>query len=368
VSAKPRPTDIVGIAPEVRRDLARTTLAVLIIVGLLAASLWIIRPFLLALIWSAMVVVATWPLMIRMQRVLWNRRWLATTVMITALLLAFVMPLLIALSTIIDNANEISDGVESLKHAKLPDPPRWVEALPFVGPKASSAWQELSSKGSEEITQRLAPYARAVVPWFIAQLGSWGIIILQFLLTLIISAILFAHGESAVAGARDFCHRLAGARGGEVVQLAGQAIRGVALGVVVTALVQAVLGGIGLALAHVPFALILTVLMFILAVAQIGPGPVLIGALAWVYWKGDSGWVTVLLLLWSLFVVSIDNVLRPILIQKGGDLPLLLVFAGVIGGLLAFGLVGIFVGPVVLAVSYRLLASWVREGGDEAPP
>ena len=143
--------------------------------------------------------------------------------------------------------------------------------------------------------------------------------------------------------------------------LAGQAIRSVALGVGVTAVVQAGLGGIGLVIAGVPFAGPLSAVMLLLCIAQLGPGLVLFPAVAWVYWSGDTGWGT-FLLVWSLVVVALDNILRPALIKRGADLPLLLIFAGVIGGLLAFGLVGIFIGPVVLAVAYTLLDSWIGDG------
>jgi predicted PurR-regulated permease PerM len=143
-----------------------------------------------------------------------------------------------------------------------------------------------------------------------------------------------------------------------MVVLAGQAIRGVALGVVVTALVQSVLGGIGLAVAGVPFAAVLTAIMFALCIAQLGPIIVLGGATIWAYTSLGTGWGT-FLLVWTLVVGTLDNFLRPVLIRRGADLPLLLIFAGVIGGLVAFGVVGIFVGPVVLAVAYTLLDDWV---------
>ncbi|HZV47288.1 MAG TPA: AI-2E family transporter, partial [Thermodesulfovibrionales bacterium] len=145
---------------------------------------------------------------------------------------------------------------------------------------------------------------------------------------------------------------------------AAKAVRGVALGVVLTAIIQSVLGGIGLAVTGVPAAAILTAVMFMLCIAQVGPALVLILSIVWLFWKGEPVWGGVLIA-WSIPVVILDNFLRPVLIKKGADLPLLLIFAGVIGGLLAFGIVGLFIGPVVLAVSYVLLKAWVSESKSE---
>jgi len=132
----------------------------------------------------------------------------------------------------------------------------------------------------------------------------------------------------------------------------------------VTAFIQAVLSGIGMGIAGVPAAALLTAIIFMLCLAQIGPIPVLILAVIWVYWKVGTLWGTVLLI-WSVLVGAIDNFIRPVLIRKGADLPLLLIFAGVIGGLVAFGIIGIFIGPVVLAVSHTLLKAWVSAGEEE---
>jgi predicted PurR-regulated permease PerM len=179
-------------------------------------------------------------------------------------------------------------------------------------------------------------------------------------MTVAIAAVMYAHGESASHHVRRLAHRLGGERGEDAIVLAGGAIRGVALGVGVTAIVQALLAGIGLALAGVPFAGLLTALSFVLCIAQIGALPVLVPATIWAFWQGDTGW-GIFLGVWSVVVGTLDNFLRPLLIRLGADLPLLLIFAGVIGGLLAFGLVGIFVGPVLLAVSYTLLESWIAD-------
>ncbi|MGH7418287.1 MAG: AI-2E family transporter YdiK [Candidatus Rokuibacteriota bacterium] len=342
----------------------RTILAVLCLVGLIAASFWILRPFLPAVIWATMVVVATWPLMLRVQATLWGRRWLAVTVMTIALLLVFVIPFSLAIGTIVANADEIVGWARALGTLQLPAPPDWLQAVPLVGRKAASAWRALAASGPEELGRRIAPYAEVVSRWFLAEIGSFGVMAVEFLLTVVIAAILFAAGETVVTRVRRFARRLAGAPGESVVRLAGQAIRGVALGVVLVAIGQAVLGGIGLAVAGVPFAGILTALMLLLCLAQIGPAPVLLAGVVWLYWTGTAGWGTALLV-WTIVVGTVDNVVRPILIMKGADLPLLLIFTGVVGGLLAFGLVGIFVGPMVLAVAYTLLEAWVCEEEGE---
>jgi predicted PurR-regulated permease PerM len=167
---------------------------------------------------------------------------------------------------------------------------------------------------------------------------------------------------------RSFGQRLAGEQGDRMVVLAGAAIRGVALGVVVTAIAQSLLGGIGLVIVGVPFAAVLTAIMFALCIAQVGPLLVLLGAAAWAFQSLGTGW-GVFLLVWSVAVGTMDNFLRPLLIRRGADLPLLLIFAGVIGGLVAFGVVGIFVGPVILAVAYTLLDDWVaKDAADDGPP
>jgi len=349
---------------DLRRDLTRTVLAVLFTFALIAASFWILRPFLAAIIWSTMIVVSTWPIMLVIQHRLWNKRALAVTVMTAALLLVFVAPFSAAIGTIVANADEIAGWVKGLSGLTLPPPPGLVEQIPFVGAKVAAVWRDYATKGFAEIAQIMAPYAGQITRWFAAEVGSFGLVSVQFLLTVIISAILYTTGEDAARWVRRFGRRLAGDRGDDVVRLAGQAIRGVALGVVVTALVQSLLGGIGLAIAGVPFAAVLTAVMFMLALAQIGAVPVLVCALAWLWWKDQTAWFVVLLV-WTLIVGSMDNVLRPILIKKGADLPLLLIFAGVIGGLFAFGLLGLFVGPVILAVTYMLLDAWVAEAPDK---
>lgn len=342
-----------------QRDLAQITLGILFIGGLIATSLWILQPFLPALIWATMVVVATWPVMLKIQARLWQKRSLAVAAMTAILLLGLAVPLAMGIFTIVDNAERIVGWAKWLSEFRMPPPPDWVAGLPAVGTRLQQFWQQFATAGIQEFAAQLAPYAGSLTKWFSAQVGSFGMVLLQFMMTVAIAAIMYAGGESAASWIKRFGQRLAGEQGENAVVLAGKAIRGVALGVVVTALVQSVLGGIGLAVAGVPMAPVLTALMFMLCIAQLGPTLVLAPAVVWMYWSGDSAWGT-FLLVWTLIVGSLDNFLRPYLIKKGADLPLLLILAGVIGGLITLGLVGIFVGPVVLAVAYTLLDAWVE--------
>jgi len=352
-------------SPPPARDLTRTMLGVLLIGMLIAGNFWILRPFLPSLLWAVMIVVATWPLMLGLQARLWGKRGLAVAGMTLALLLVFIVPFSLAVGTIVENADQITDWVKSLKALVLSAPPDWVAKIPLAGPKLSVIWQEVASAGQEGLLARLTPYAGKLVQWFAAQAGSVGMMVVQFLLTVVIAAILYSRGETVAGGMRQFARRLAGPRAEEAVTLAGKAVRGVALGIIVTALVQSALGGIGLAVAGVPAPALLSAIMFILCVAQVGAGVVLVPAVIWLYWGGHSVWGTVLLVL-TVLVLSLDNFLRPMLIKKGADLPLLLIFTGVIGGLIAFGIIGIFIGPVVLAVTYRLLGAWVAGEMDGA--
>ena len=344
------------------RDITRTTLAVLFIGILIAASFWILRPFLTAIIWATIIVIATWPLLLKLQGRLWGRRGLAVAVMTVVLLLVIVVPLMVAVTAIVGKADDIADRIKSLSEFTIPPPPDWVGGIPLAGKKLVEKWQHFVGLSHEELSARVTPYAQTALRWFMSQAGGIATMLLEFLLTVIISAIMYAGGEKASAGILSFAIRLAGPRGEEVTVLAGKAIRSVALGIVVTALIQTVIGGTGMVISGVPGAPVLTAVVFMLCLAQLGPILVMVPSVIWLYWKGDPLWGTVLLI-FTIIAGGIDNFIRPILIKKGADLPLIMIFAGVIGGLIAFGVIGLFIGPVVLAVTYTLLKAWVSDSG-----
>ena len=346
--------------PELRRDLARNTLAILCILGLIGLSLWVLRPFLAATVWAAMIVVATWPLFISLEARLGNRRAPAVALMALAMMLLLVMPLWMVIDTVSEHSEQLATIARNATSSGALMPPDWVGNLPLIGKKLAQSWRQLAAGGSAGLVAKLTPYAADTGKFALTWLSGLGSMLIQFMLIITIAAILYSSGEQAARQVRRFGRRLAGERGENSIILAGQAIRGVALGVGVTALVQTVLGGLGLAIAGIPFASLLSALMLMLCIAQIGPLLVLLPAAAWLFWTGDTGWA-IFLLVWSLIVGSLDNFLRPMLIRRGADLPLLLIFAGVIGGMLSFGLVGIFVGPVALAVTYTLMQAWIAD-------
>ncbi|MFS4457755.1 AI-2E family transporter YdiK [Bdellovibrio sp. HCB2-146] len=344
-------------------DLTRIITASFFIIALAAGSAWILSPFLAALIWATTVVVATWNLMTRLEKKIGNRRKTAATIMSLAIAAIILIPLGLAVGAIFDSGAELVEKSKNLEQYKVPPPPTWVAKLPVRGAELSADWQRASSEGLQTLAPKIQPFMKKARAWVIAGVGSVGMFVVHLILTLVLAGLLYARGEMVVRGITMFARRLAGQRGEDAVLLAGKAIKSVALGIIVTALVQTVLAGAGLWLAGVPFLGILTAAVLILCVAQLGPLIPLLAGVAWLYYKGENTTASILLV-WSLFVGTFDNVLRPILIKRGANLPFILILAGVIGGLLGFGVMGLFIGPVILAVTYTLLKAWVTEPSE----
>jgi predicted PurR-regulated permease PerM len=340
------------------QGLTRTALALFFMAILVAASYWVLHLFLIALIWATMIVVSTWPFMLKVQARLGGRRSLAVAVMTMALLMVLILPFSLAVLTIVDNTEEIVGWIKSIAVFSVPPPPDWIGHLPIVGGKIVKQWQHVRAIGPAGVSAFLSPYAGKALSWFAGMAGSIGMMIIYFFLTVFISAIFYLNGDAAAIWLSLFARRIAGHAGEQALALAASAVRAVALGVVGTAIIQAVLGGLGLTLSGIPATGILTALIFMLCLAQVGPMPVLIPVVIWLFWTDQSGW-GIAMAVWATFLGIIDNIISPLLMKKGADLPLLLVFAGVTGGLMVFGVIGLFIGPVVLAVTYTLLDAWV---------
>lgn len=339
-------------------DLTQVIFLLMFIIIMIVACFWVVQPFILGFAWASMVVIATWPLMLRIQSWLWGRRGLAVMVMTLLLLLLFIIPVALLVNSLIDNSGPIIAWITS-GYIQLPQL-TWLRDMPLAGDKLYSVYHNLVAGGGSALMAKLQPYIGQTTGFFVAQAGHFGRLLIHLGVMLLFSILLWWRGEKVGHGVRHFAFRLASRRGDAAVLLTTQAVRAVALGVVVTALVQGVLGGIGLAVAGIPYTTVLTVLMILACLVQLGPLVVLVPVIIWLYWSGDTTWGTVLLV-WSCVVGTLDNVLRPVLIRMGADLPMILILSGVIGGLIAFGMIGLFIGPVVLAVSYRLVSVWMHE-------
>ncbi len=333
------------------------------LLALMIGSLYVLRPFLPGLIWATTIVVATWPVLLSIQRHCGGRRWLATVAMLFILLFVIVLPLYQAISTLALHGGAIMSAVKSLPDYALLAPPSWIASIPLAGPRIAQEWQTLSDAGAGGLLARIEPYLTTAAHWLLGHAAIVGVFVMHMLITVIIAGILYSKGDTAADFARRFANRLAGQRGVAAIRLAASAIRAVALGIVVTAVVQSALGGLGLWIAGVPAAGILTALMVMLCLAQLGPILPMLGGVAWLF-QNDMKLAAAVLLVWAIVVGTLDNLLRPLLIKRGVNLSMLLILSGVLGGMFAFGIVGLFIGPVILAVTSTLLKAWI----DEVPP
>jgi predicted PurR-regulated permease PerM len=341
-------------------DIPHATLSIALLAVLATAAFWVLSPFLTSILWATVISVAIWPVLIRLEAVLGGRRGLAVAITTAAILLVVFVPVTLALLTIVRNAQHVTTELKYLEGLAVPAAPPWLGRIPFGGERLASRWTRFVALNPEQRWAEVTPYVQAALQWFAVKAGSVAMMLIQFLLTAIISAIVLTNGENVRDALLRFAERLAGWQGREAALQAARAIRGVVLGVVVTAIMQAAIGGIGLLIAGLPAVALLTAVMLFLCLAQLGPMPVLIPAVIWLYWSGATLSGTILLVI-VIITGALDNVVRPWLIKRGANLPLVLIFAGVIGGLLAFGIIGLFIGPVVLTVAYTLLAAWLAD-------
>ena len=346
-------------------DITHATLSVLFLALLVVSTFWVLSPFLTSMLWALIVCITAWPLLKRLDSMVGGRRGIAVAILTLTIVLIVFVPVTLALITVVTNARSITAEIKSIESIPLPAPPPWLGQVPLAGEGIAAAWSRFVALDPEQRSAALTPYAQAALQWFVAAAGSISSMLLQFLLATLIAAIGFARGEYVRDGILRFARRLGGQQGYDAALLAARTIRGVVVGVVLTALVQAAIGGLGLFLTGVPAAALLTAVMLFLSLSQIGPLPVLLPAVFWLFWSGRTAAGTTLLVI-AVVSGTLDNIARPLLIKRGADLPLLLIFTGVIGGLIAFGIIGLFIGPVVLAAAYTLLRSWVSGEPEEA--
>lgn len=346
----------------------RTALRLVVVGSLLLAVLYILRPFLPSLLWSAFIVISAWPgLAWLQQRFHWNR--LACTLLLALILIgALIGPLLAGITALVTHSETlIVDAKAAIE--KIPaEPPAALADLPLVGSGLANQWRE-AVDNTQSLRARLAPELQKSSRWLFRQVGTVGALFLQLLLVVVFSLVFYVNATTLDALTERIARRIGGEQALQARDQARQAIRSVALGVVLTAIIQSALALVGLLLVGAPLAVLITFICFLLAIAQIGAAPPLLVVAGWLYWgQGDTGWA-LFMVVWGLLVVGgLDNILRPLLITRGIRMPLTLVFAGVIGGLLAFGLIGIFLGPTLVVIAHTLLLAWLQEPHSDQEP
>jgi predicted PurR-regulated permease PerM len=328
-------------------------------------SLELVRPFVPIVIWAILLAVALFPAYAWLARQLGNRRGLAATTITLVALATVLGPVSVLATSLADTVQWLAAGLNS-GTLKVPPPPAGVADWPIVGKEMDEAWK-LAATNLDDAMQR---YGSTVLPaggTVIGKVAGIGADVLKFIVSVIIAGFLFLPGPSLAAGARAFASRLIARRGAHFIDLAGATIRNVSRGVIGVALLQALLAGIILYTAGIPGAGLLAFGVLLLCIVQIGAAPILLPLLVWIWMTHPTGFAALLTLL-LVPVGLIDNVLKPILMARGLTTPMLVILTGVVGGTLTHGLVGLFLGPVVLSVFYELVVAWTRLGGSPAQP
>lgn len=345
-----------ALPSRLERGIAATLLAALAI-----GCVLVLRPFFAAILWGAILVYATWPVFTWIQRRLRIGRSAAALLMILAAFLVMVAPLALVVSDFADDVRDLLRNLRVVMSMNLPDPPEWVVQLPMVGPRVDEQWRKLSLE-EQELQTLAAPYLEALGRWGWGKGVNIGIGLaqgtLELVLALFVAFFFYRDGARLAGRIEGGLMRLAGQRGQRLLHVAGNTVQAVVYGIVGTALVQAALMLVGLTIAGVPNAMLLAFLTGITSPLPVGPPIFWIGAAIWLYATAGLGWC-LFMLAWGAGLVSMaDNVVRPLLISRGGTTPIVLTLLGILGGVFAFGFLGLFLGPTLLALGYSLLQEW----------
>lgn len=333
-------------------------LGLAIIAVLIIGCLAVLAPFVTALLLAVILAYATWPLNMRLRKKLRGRNTLAAALMTLGASLILLAPLVIVALSLADNAAELGEAVKGVFEGGLPNLPQWVTGLPVVGAWLADYWKSVAHDGSRlyRELEGLIPPARTA---FLTAGGALISGLVQLTLAVLVAFFLYRNGELAAAKVGQAVVRVGGARGRHLLEVTGHTVIGVVYGILGTALAQGTLAAIGFLLAGVPGALLLGLATFFMSVTPVGPPLIWGPAAIWLLYQGSTGWAIFLVLWGMLFIGLIDNVLKPMLISRGSSMPFLLVFLGVLGGVVAFGFIGVFLGPTLLAVGYRVVNEWV---------
>ncbi|WP_338480295.1 AI-2E family transporter [Pseudomonas trivialis] len=336
----------------------------ILLLVLFGASFWVMAPFWSALFWGAVLAFASWPLMRLLTRALGGRESLAAGILTLGWMLLVAVPLVWLGFNLADHVRDATVLIKDIQVDGLPEAPGWLGSIPLVGERLVGMWDSIDEQGAALMIS-IKPYLGQVGNWLLARSAQIGGGILELTLSLVFVFFFYRDGPRLAMFAHRLLERLIGERAGYYIELVAGTVQRVVNGVIGTAAAQALLALIGFLIAGVPGALVLGIVTFLLSLIPMGPPLVWIPATAWLAWKGDYSHA-IFLGVWGTFIISgVDNVLKPYLISRGGNLPLVIVLLGVFGGLIAFGFIGLFIGPTLLAVAYSLLMDWSASQAQE---
>lgn len=337
------------------RNYTRAAAVILLAIG----CLYVLRPFLAAILFAAAVVISSWPLYQKLLRRMNGRRTPAALCMTLSLTLLVIIPLALVAWNLADNIGSAFEQLrDALGHGELL-PPAWIRDIPLVGEQVDLYLRQLvaSRERMLELARRLLEPARHTLLAGGLMLGT-GVV--QMSLAAFVSFFFYRDGSALMTVIGAAMRRIMDEEAQAVTEIVSQTVRGVMYGLLGTALAQALVAALGFAIAGVPAVLLLSVLVFVSSLIPVGPPVIWGGAAVWLFSQGATGW-GIFMLVWGFFGISgVDNVVRPMLISRGSSLPFLLTLLGVLGGVIAFGFIGLFIGPTLLAVGYSLLSGWTH--------
>lgn len=325
---------------------------------LAAGCFLVLKPFLAATMLAAVVCVSTWPLYLWLLRKVKGRANLAAFTMTLSLALLLILPLALLAYNLADDVTALYESVRQAIEAGPLAPPNWLKSVPVIGASVDEYWHFIANSREEmlALAKRLLEPARNFLLAGGIMLGR-GVV--EMSLAALVSFFFYRDGAALVRFLGKTMEGMVGPMAANVLSIINKTVRGVMYGLLGTSLAQGIVATIGFAIAGVPAALLLGVFTFMLSLLPVGPPLIWGGAAIWLFYQGSTGW-GIFMLLWGVFLISsVDNVIKPMMISRGSNLPFILGFFGVMGGILAFGFVGVFIGPTLLAVGYSLIQEWV---------
>jgi predicted PurR-regulated permease PerM len=322
----------------------------------------IVQPFIMLVLWGGIISVAIYPLFVRFSSLLGGRRKSAATLMTLFALALLITPTVMLTESAIENSQHIAKQLHQ-GTLNIPPPPEKVQSWPLIGKQLYGTW-DLAATNLGAAVSKYREQLTGVGKKLLSAAAGAGVTVLQFVISIIIAGVLLVYAKSSRRGVEAVAARLMGtASGREFTEMAGATIRSVAQGVLGVAVIQSILAGIGLLVMGVPYAGIWTLLVLLLAIVQL-PSLIILGPIMIYVFSVAATVPAVLFMIWSLLVGFSDNILKPLLLGRGLDIPMLVILMGAIGGMIFSGLVGLFVGAVVLAVGYRLFTAWLGQGAQ----